>query len=58
MYLQPLFAAAVAPLVLPGESLTVRTILAGLTIFAGLGLVIWAEQQQRLPLILEPGVGE
>ena len=58
MYLQPLFAAAVAPLVLPGESLTGRTILAGLTIFAGLGLVIRAEQQQRLSLILEPGVGE
>lgn len=58
MYLQPLLAAAVAPLVLPGESLARRTIVAGLAIFAGLGLVIRAEQQQRQPLALEPGVGE
>jgi len=58
MYLQPLFAAVVAPLVLPGESLTVRTIAAGLTIFAGLGMVLRSEQQQRQAVALEPGVGE
>jgi drug/metabolite transporter (DMT)-like permease len=58
MYLQPLFTAAVAPLVLPGESLTMRTIEAGLGIFVGLGLVIRSEQQQRRTLVLEPGVGE
>ena len=58
MYLQPLFAAVVAPLVLPGESLTTRTIAAGLTIFVGLGMVIRSEQQQRRAVALEPGVGE
>ncbi len=58
MYLQPLFAAVVAPLVLPGESLTVRTLAAGLTIFAGLGMVLRSEQQQRQAVALEPGVGE
>jgi len=58
MYLQPLFAAVVAPLVLPGETLTMRTIAAGLTIFAGLGMVLRSEQQQRQAVALEPGVGE
>lgn len=58
MYLQPLLTAAVAPLVLPGETLAGRTLVAGLGIFAGLAMVIRSEQQQRLSLALEPGVGE
>jgi drug/metabolite transporter (DMT)-like permease len=43
-YLQPLFAALSSPWVL-GESLSRRTIVAGLVIFAGLGLVILAERE-------------
>jgi drug/metabolite transporter (DMT)-like permease len=58
VYLQPLFAALAAPLVLPGEQLTPRTVLAGLTIFSGLGLVLRAEQRQRLALPAGPGLGE
>ncbi len=58
MYLQPLLTAAVAPLVLTGEGLARRTIVAGAGIFAGLALVIRAEQQQRRTLVLGPGVGE
>jgi drug/metabolite transporter (DMT)-like permease len=52
IYLQPLFAALVAPLVLPGESVTPRAALAGLAIFAGLALVITAErrQQREIPM--------
>jgi len=47
IYLQPLFTTAVAPLVLQGESLTLRVGLAGLGIFGGVGLVIWAEIRER-----------
>jgi drug/metabolite transporter (DMT)-like permease len=47
IYLQPLFTTAVAPLVLEGESLTVRVALAGLGIFTGVALVIWAEVRER-----------
>lgn len=56
IYLQPLFAALSAPLVL-GESIGTRTIVAGLVIFAGLGLVILAEraQHQAVPLDAMPG---
>lgn len=43
VYLQPLLAAVASPFVLPGEHLTTRTVLAGLTIFGGLGLVLRAE---------------
>jgi drug/metabolite transporter (DMT)-like permease len=52
IYLQPLFTAAVAPLVLRGEQLTARAAAAGLAIFAGLALVILAErrQQQEIPV--------
>jgi drug/metabolite transporter (DMT)-like permease len=52
IYLQPIFAAAVAPLVLTGEHLALRTAVAGLSIFAGLGLVILAElrQQREIPV--------
>jgi drug/metabolite transporter (DMT)-like permease len=45
IYLQPLFATAVAPLVLEGERLTLPIALAGLTIFVGVGLVIAGERR-------------
>jgi drug/metabolite transporter (DMT)-like permease len=57
IYLQPLFAAAVAPLVLKGEHLTARAALAGLAIFTGLALVILAELRQHREIPLA-GVGE
>ncbi len=57
IYLQPLFAAAVAPLVLKGEDITARAAVAGLTIFAGLGMVILAESRQHREIPVEP-VGE
>jgi drug/metabolite transporter (DMT)-like permease len=57
IYLQPIFAAAVAPLVLEGEQITRRAAAAGLAIFAGLGLVILAERRQRREIPIEP-VGE
>ncbi|HEV7366489.1 MAG TPA: DMT family transporter [Gemmatimonadales bacterium] len=57
IYLQPLFAAAVAPLVLQGERLTSRAVIAGLAIFTGLGLVILAELRQHREIPVEP-VGE
>ena len=57
IYLQPLFAAAVAPLVLQGERLTVRAVAAGLAIFTGLGLVILAEVRQHREIPVE-AVGE
>ncbi len=57
IYLQPLFAAAVAPLVLQGERLTSRAALAGLAIFTGLALVILAERRQHRDIPLE-AVGE
>lgn len=47
IYLQPLFTTAVAPLVLTGESLTIRVALSGLLIFLGVGLVIVAERRAR-----------
>jgi drug/metabolite transporter (DMT)-like permease len=53
IYLQPLFAALVAPLVLPGESVTPRAALAGLAIFAGLALVITAERRQQREIPME-----
>ena len=57
IYLQPLFAAAVAPMVLRGEDLTLRAALAGLAIFAGLALVILAELSQKREIPVE-AVGE
>ena len=57
IYLQPLFAALGAPLLLPGEGLTARAAVAGMTIFAGLALVLLAEHRQRGEIPLEP-VGE
>jgi drug/metabolite transporter (DMT)-like permease len=47
IYLQPLFAIAVAPLVLAGERLTPPVALAGLAIFLGVGIVIAAEKRTR-----------
>lgn len=47
VYLQPFITALVAPLVLAGESVGVRTIVAGLGIFAGLALILWAESRER-----------
>lgn len=46
IYLQPLLTTAVAPLVLEGETLTVRLAVAGAAIFLGLGLVIAAERRR------------
>jgi drug/metabolite transporter (DMT)-like permease len=57
IYLQPLFAAALAPLLLPGEQITPRMVLSGLAIFAGLGLVIGSERRRHQEIPLEP-VGE
>ena len=45
IYLQPLFATAVAPLVLEGERLTLPIAMAGLTIFLGVGLVLLGEKR-------------
>ncbi len=53
IYLQPFLAATVAPLLLPDEQLNARTIIAGLTIFSGLGLVIRGERQQA-DLMVQP----
>jgi drug/metabolite transporter (DMT)-like permease len=53
IYLQPLFAAAVAPMVLDGERLTARAIGAGLAIFSGLGLVIVTERRQQREIPME-----
>jgi drug/metabolite transporter (DMT)-like permease len=47
IYLQPLFTTAVAPLVLEGERLTTRIALAGAAIFAGVGVVIYAEWRRK-----------
>ncbi len=49
VYLQPFLASVAAPFVLPGEGLSARTIVAGLTIFLGLGLVIRAEAAEEPP---------
>lgn len=57
IYLQPLFAAAVAPLVLDGERVSVRTAAAGAAIFAGLALVIGSERRGRRRIPVE-AVGE
>lgn len=57
IYLQPLFTAAIAPLVLKGEGITARAALAGLSICAGMALVLLAEKRQHRQIPLEP-VGE
>jgi len=48
IYLQPLFTTAVAPLVLAGETLTLRVAAAGLAIFAGVALVLVAERRNAV----------
>lgn len=58
LYLQPLVAAVIAPLVLSGERLTGRAILAGLGIFSGLALVILGERKQQRDLPAGGLVGE
>jgi drug/metabolite transporter (DMT)-like permease len=54
IYLQPLFTATVAPLLLRGEQLTTRALLGGLTIFTGLGLVLWSERRLHREIPVEP----
>jgi drug/metabolite transporter (DMT)-like permease len=58
IYLQPLFAAMAAPLLLPGERLTLRAGIAGLAIFGGLALVIAGERQQHREMPAEQLPGE
>jgi drug/metabolite transporter (DMT)-like permease len=47
IYLQPLVTASIAPAILEGERITARMMVAGVAIFAGLGLVIWGEYRRR-----------
>ncbi len=54
IYLQPLMTAAVAPLLLKGETLTPRTAAAGLLIFTGVSFVLLAERSGRRPAIAAP----
>jgi drug/metabolite transporter (DMT)-like permease len=54
IYLQPLFTATVAPLVLHGERITPRAAGGALAIFAGLGLVILSELRQHREIPVEP----
>lgn len=54
IYLQPVFTVSVAPLVLSGEHVTLRAIVAASLIFAGLGLVIVDEQRQQRDLPIGP----
>ncbi len=58
IYLQPLFAAVVAPLVLQGEAVTARATVAACAIFAGLATVIVAERRQHRQMPEEAPVGE
>jgi len=58
IYLQPLFAALAASLLLPTERLTLRAGLAGLAIFGGLALVIAGERQQHREVPVEALPGE
>jgi drug/metabolite transporter (DMT)-like permease len=53
IYLQPLVTASIAPAILEGERITARMMVAGVAIFAGLGLVIWGEYRRRGPGALE-----
>lgn len=57
IYLQPIFTALVAPAVLAGERITLRAVIAGVTIFLGLALVILGEarQQRAVPVESLPG---
>jgi drug/metabolite transporter (DMT)-like permease len=55
IYLQPIMTAAVAPLVLKGEALTARTVLAGIAIFIGVLVVLRAERLVGLaaPVVID-----
>ena len=57
-YLQPVFTAAVAPLLLDGEKVTARAAIAALGIFTGLALVIWGERRERREVPVASMVGE
>lgn len=57
-YLQPVFTAAVAPLLLEGEKVTPRAAIAALGIFTGLALVIWGERRERREVPVASMVGE
>ncbi|HSE68287.1 MAG TPA: DMT family transporter [Gemmatimonadales bacterium] len=57
-YLQPVFTAAVAPLLLEGEKVTARAAIAALGIFIGLALVIWGERRERSEVPVASMVGE
>jgi len=57
-YLQPVFTAAVAPLLLDGERVTPRAAIAALGIFTGLALVIWGERRERREVPVASMVGE
>lgn len=46
IYLQPLVTASIAPAILDGERITLRTVVAGMAIFGGLALVIWGEARR------------
>ena len=58
IYLQPILTALVAPRLLRGEAVTTRAAVAGLTIFTGLAVVIWAERRQHRDMPDELPVGE
>jgi drug/metabolite transporter (DMT)-like permease len=58
IYLQPILTAAVAPLLLRGEAITPRAVLAACSIFAGLATVIVAERRQHRQMPEEAPVGE
>lgn len=55
IYLQPLLTATVAPLLLPAEGLSARTLVAGLGIFGGLAMVIRAERPESRPSLAGAG---
>lgn len=58
IYLQPLFTVVTAPMILEGERLTTRGLIAGLSIFAGVILVIRAERAQNREVPVESLPGE
>jgi drug/metabolite transporter (DMT)-like permease len=58
IYLQPIFTAIAAPLLLEGERVTTRDTIAALGIFIGVALVIWGERAQRREMPVQSMVGE
>lgn len=53
IYIQPVVTAFVAPLLLQGEVLTRRAVLAASAIFAGVAMVLCAEHRQQREVPLE-----